>query len=92
MVKLIADKEIMTCREAMEKYENYYIGFVITEQNLNDPDNEKGYAVCIMDSYDEGFTIPRRTDDGQFITIMSGYSVGGTEIGVILYEGVFHDQ
>ena len=90
MVTILDNKEITTCREAMIRYENHYIGFVVTEQNFTDPDNEKGYVVCIMDSYEEGFSIPRRTDDGQFITVMPGYAVGGTEIGVILYEGVSH--
>jgi hypothetical protein len=88
---MIDDKEIMTCREAMEKYDKYYIGFVTTERNYDDPDNEKGYVVCIMDAYDEGFTIPRKTSDGRFISIMSGYAVGGTEIGAILYGGAYHD-
>jgi hypothetical protein len=58
----------------MEKYANYYIGFVITEENIIDPDNEKGYVVFIMDSYDEGYTLPRRTNDGSFISVMPGYA------------------
>ena len=92
MVKKIDSKEIMTRSEAMEKYKKYHIGFVTTERQLSDPDNTKGYVVCIMDSYDEGYTIPRRTDDGRFISVMSGYAVGGTEIGALYYGGVYHDQ
>jgi len=82
-VKKIDDQEIITTREAKEKYKQYHIGFVITEPKIEDPDNEKGYVVCILDSYNEGFTIPRKTDDGAFISIMPGYSVGGTELGGI---------
>ena len=92
MVRNIADRKIVTCREAMEKYEKYYIGFVTTEDNVTDPDNEKGYVVCIMDTYDEGYTFSRETDEGQFISIMPGYAVGGTEIGAIVYEGAYHDE
>jgi len=92
MVKKVDKKEIMTSRQAKEQYREFHIGFVTTEQNMTDPDNEKGYVVCIMDSYDEGYNIPRRTDNGDFISIMSGYAVGGTEIGALLYGGVYHDQ
>ena len=92
MVKKIDKKVVMTCREAMEKYAKYYIGFVTTEENYTDPDNEKGYVVCIMDTYDESYTFPRSTDEGQFISVMPGYSVGGTEIGAIIYGGAYHDE
>ena len=91
MVQTIDGINIITSREARETYENYYIGFVTTEQNLSDPDNEMGYVVYIMDSYDEGFTIPRRTNEGHFISIISGYAVGGIEIGAIYFGGVYYD-
>jgi hypothetical protein len=85
-VKYINDKTILTLREAREKYEKFYIGFVDTEPLYHDPDNTKGYVVCVMDDYDEGYTFPRETDDGSFIGIMSGYAVGGTEIGGICID------
>ena len=73
-VKNIDDKEIMTTHEVREKYKKYHIGFATTEKNLVNTDNEKGYVVCVMDSYDEGFEIQRKTDDGKFISILSGYA------------------
>ena len=86
MVKMIENMEIISSREAMEKYEAYYIGFVTTNQNFSDPDNEMGYVVFIMDTYDEGFAVPRKTDNDQFIAIMPGYAVGGTEIGGVYFD------
>ena len=86
MVMKVDDHEVMTSREAMEKYEKYFIGFVTIEQNLSDPDNEIGYVIYIMDTYDEGFSIPRRTESNQFIAVMPGYAVGGTEIGGVYFN------
>ena len=85
-VKIISDKTIMTTREARKKYRTYHIGFVSTEKNLQNPDNEKGYVVCIMDTYEEGFEIERKTEDGKFISVLSGYAVGGTEIGGVYLD------
>ena len=88
MVKQISDKKIMTINEAREKYKNNYFGFITTEQNVTNPNNSLGYVVCVMDSYDEGYSFPRRTDEGFFISVLTGYAVGGTEIGAIIFEGV----
>ena len=85
-VKKIDEKEIITTREAKEKYEKHHMGFVVTEPKIEDPDNEKGYVVCLLDSYDEGFKISRKTGDGKFISILSGYAVGGTEIGGVCFD------
>ena len=85
-VKYINDMTILTLREAREKYRKFYVGFVDTEPKYHDPDNTKGYVVCIMDEYEEGYTIPRETSDGKFISLMSGYAVGGTQIGGICFD------
>jgi hypothetical protein len=53
---------------------------------MADPDNEKGYVVCVMDSYDEGFGIERKTENGDFIAVMPGYAVGGTFIGGVCFD------
>jgi len=81
MVRKIDEKEILTRLAARKKYEAHYIGMVLTEQKPKDFDNEKGYVVYITDSYDEQFEIPRKTDDGHYISTMPGYAVGGTQLG-----------
>ena len=86
MIRQIDNEGTMTCREAKEKYEQYYIGFVTTEQNMSNPDCEVGYVICIMDTYEEGFSIPRRTEDNSFVTVMPGYAVGGKEIGGVYFN------
>ena len=68
------------------KYRKYYFGFIETEQNLSDPNSSLGYVVCIMDTRKEGFTIPRETEDGTFISTMPGYAVGGIELGGLILE------
>ena len=77
----------MTISDAREKYKKYYFGFITTEQNLSDPNDSLGYVVCVMNSYSESYTFPRRTNDGSFISVLTGNAVGGTEIGAIIYEG-----
>jgi len=82
MLTVINDKTIMTRLEAKKKYETNYIGFVITDDKDDyDPDNTLGYVTHIVDSYLEQFNIPRYTTDGMYISKMSGWGVGGTEIG-----------
>ena len=81
MIRKITDKEILTSVEAREKYEKNYIGMVITEQKLHDPDNSRGYVLFVMDEYEEQFQIPRWLDDNTFVTTMTGMAVGGLEIG-----------
>ena len=91
LVRKIDDTELLSISEAREKYKKYFVGFVTTEQNLSDPDNTKGFVVYVMDSHDEGYTFPRRTEDGKFISVFEGYAVGGTEIGALIYGGAYHD-
>ena len=86
MITKIDIKEITTCLNARQKYENKYIGMVVTDQKLQDPDNTKGYVIYLMDSYDETFKIPRRLEDGSFISSMPGMAVGGTEIGGVFFD------
>ena len=85
MIKKIEDKEIITRVEARRRYKKYYIGMIMTEEKMHDPDNALGYVVYVMDTYDEIFKIPRRFEDGTYIASMPGMAVGGTEIGSICF-------
>ena len=86
MVQRIDSRELTTRLAAKKRYRNYYIGFVTSEQNMSDPDNEEGYVAYVADSEDEQYQIPRDTEDGQYISIMTGHSVGGTRIGVAVFD------
>ena len=86
MVRKINEKEIITRLEARKKYDKHYIGMALTEQKPRDFDNEKGYAIYITDTYEEQFEIPRKTEDGRFISTMPGHAVGGTQLGGTYFD------
>ena len=86
MIKKLSEKEILTRIAARKKYERHYIGMVITEQKLKDPDNSLGYVLYLMDKYDEQFEIPRWLDEETFVATMPGMAVGGTEIGGVCFD------
>jgi hypothetical protein len=86
MVTATDSREIMTKLAARKKYERYYIGFVATEQKMNDPDNELGYVAYIADTHDEIYSLPRFAEDGGYIAKWPGYAVGGTEIGGVYID------
>lgn len=79
--------ETLSRGDARKKYEDKYIGMVITEQKLNDPNNSMGYVVYIMDTYEETFKIPRNLEGGLFVSTMPGMAVGGIEIGGLYFNG-----
>jgi len=82
MIK-IDNREILTAREAKEKYENYYIGFFTTEWHVNF-DFAKGNVVYLFDSENEGYQIAREyLERKEWISVLRGYGVkevGGVEI------------
>ena len=86
MIRKITDKKIITSVEAREKYEKNYIGMVMTEEKMHDPDNALGYVLYVMDEYEEQFQIPRWLDDKTFISTMPGMDVGGTEISWLYFD------
>jgi len=84
MIQHINNKEIIAVQDAMSKYAEYFIGFVIIEQNLRNPYEEKGYVLFLADTYDEG--LDESTDSELDISVLRGYSVdepvevGGLEV------------
>jgi len=84
MINYIDDQEIITTREAMHNYSEYYIGFVIVKQNLRSPDFEEGYVIFTTDTYNEG--LEESIDSDLNISILRGYEVdepvevGGLEV------------
>ena len=87
MVQRIDNNELMTCVNAKRKYSDKYIGFVTTEQNMADPDNELGYVVYLADFEDELNQIPTYTDDDEYISIMTGFSViDDIRVGVAIFD------
>ena len=86
MIRRITDKEFLTRAEARKKYEQNYIGMVITEQKLHDPDNSQGYVLYVMDTYEEQFEIPRWLDNDTFVATMPGLDVGGAEIEGLVFD------
>ena len=86
MIQKIDDKTIMTTSEARKKYSAYFLGFVTTERNMEDHDNEKGYVLFLMDTYNEGYDIPRFLEDGEFVAVLPGYAVGGIELGGVIFD------
>ena len=86
MVRKIEDKEIMTTRETREKYKEYYIGFVTTERNMEDPDNTRGRVVFMAGSKNEIYEAPEFKEKRKKISVITGYAVGGTEIGGVYFD------
>ena len=84
MIQQIDIKETITVQEAMREYSEYFIGFVIVEQNLKNPYEEKGYVLFLADTYDEG--LDESMDIDLDISVLRGYSVdepvevGGLEV------------
>ena len=81
MITKLDTKELMTREEAFMKYAKHYFGMAVTKQDLNNPYNDLGYVIYLMDTREETFKIQRKTDEGLYISTMPGYAVGGTEIG-----------
>ena len=84
MIQQINNEETITVQEAMRLYSEYFIGFVIVEQNLRNPYEEKGYVLFLADTYDEG--LDESLDIDLDISVLRGYSVdepvevGGLEV------------
>ena len=84
MIQQIDNKEIKTVQDVMREYSEYFIGFVIVEQNLKNPYEEKGYVLFLADTYDEG--LDESMDLELDISVLRGYSVddpvevGGLEV------------
>jgi hypothetical protein len=84
MVQRVNAPEVMTAREAMRKYATHYIGFVVIEQNLRNPDFEKGYILFLSDTYNEG--LYECSDMDLNVGVLRGYDVdepvevGGLEV------------
>ena len=84
MIQQIDGKEIISVQEAMREYSEFFIGFVIVEQNLRNPYEEKGYVLFLADTYDEGLDECMEMDLD--ISVLRGYSVdepvevGGLEV------------
>jgi len=84
MIQQIDNKEIKTVQDVMREYSEYFIGFVIVEQNLRNPYEEKGYVLFLADTYDEGLDKSMEIDLD--ISVLRGYSVdepvevGGLEV------------
>ena len=87
-IQKIDDIEIITSIAARKKYRSHWIGFVVTEQNLADPENELGYVVYIANSENEAYQMPRFADDGKYIAKMPGQAVGiaRIEVGGLQFE------
>ena len=58
MLKKIEDRQIMTGKEAAEKYNNCRFLFIITKQVGYDYINSKGYVAYTYDKYSECLQIP----------------------------------
>ena len=84
MIQHIDNQEVVTVLEAMHKYAEYFIGFVIVEQNLRNPYQERGYVLFLADTYDEG--LDESMDIDLDISVLRGSSVdepvevGGLEV------------
>ena len=84
MIQQIDNPEVITAREAMRKYSTHYIGFVIIEQNMRSPDDEKGYVLFLADDYYEA--MEECVDIDLNIGVLRGYGVdepvevGGLEV------------
>jgi hypothetical protein len=86
MINKVGNKEIITDLEARKKYRDKYIGYIIVEQKVTDPENAKIIVEYIADNYDESYEMPAKTEKGQFISRMAGLGVGGTEIGGVCFD------
>jgi len=84
MIRYLDNKEVLTAREAMHGFSENYIGFVVVEQNLRNPDFERGYVLFLADTYNEG--LEESTDSDFNISVLRGYEVdepvevGGLEV------------
>lgn len=86
MLKKIENQEIMTMREAKEKYCTKYFRMVITEV-IDKGDSDLGYVIYIADDEREFLTIPREEYKGKKIA----FSLGGLAepyplIGNVVYH------
>ena len=83
MIRKIDSEELTTRIAAQKKYSNNYIGMVFIEQNPADFENDRGYVLYLMETEEEQFQIPRETEDGRYISIMSGHGpfLGGLRMG-----------
>ena len=79
MLKRIENTEIMTSRQAMEKYRTMYFVFVITDV-VDGQDNDRGYVIYTGDSEEELSGIPREELKG--MTVEFSLGVAAEPIGV----------
>ncbi|MDR2590818.1 MAG: hypothetical protein LBC71_07530 [Oscillospiraceae bacterium] len=84
MIQQIDNQEVLTARQAMQKYDKKYIGFFVVKQNMRNPDFEEGHVIFLADSYIEGLDESMDSDDN--IGVLRGYDVnepaevGGLEV------------
>jgi hypothetical protein len=86
MAQIIDCKDILTTSEARRKYRRNYIGFITTEQNLENPDFCRGYVEYLFTSQTEGLKLARDLRPSKRISVLRGYGVqepieiGGIEV------------
>ena len=71
MLKRIDCQEILTVREAMNKYSDYYFQMVITEGN-GGRNTDKGYVIYIYDDQREMRNLPFEQYEGLVVAPMIG--------------------
>jgi len=76
MIKKIEPIEIMTQKEAEEKYRDYQIYFIITEEKGYTPDKTIGYVLYIFEKDAEARLIPRDELKGKRIALTIGDNLG----------------
>jgi hypothetical protein len=85
-MQVVDSKDIITTREARKKYNQNYIGFITTEQNLENPDFCKGYVEYLFFSLSEGLKLASELRPNKRISVLRGYGVqepqeiGGIEV------------
>ena len=74
MVKKLNNTEIMTKKEAREKYEKYFFAYTEVEQNLRNPCEAKVIVIYTADNKQEAYEkIPQGYDEnGNWIVIAQG--------------------
>jgi hypothetical protein len=86
MAEVVDCRDILTTREARSKYSKNYIGFITTEQNLENPDFCRGYVEYLFTSEVEGLKLASELRSTKRMSILRGYGIyepieiGGIEV------------
>ena len=87
MLTKIESKEIMTHREAQEKYRDKYFHFLIIEVVDSSGQNDLGYVVYTYDEKRDMRGIPRDEFKGKIVAHAMGWDVEkGFQIGGVTIE------